>query len=413
MDTTKLRDNFLSHTWPKYPPLPQQPGLQWGRLASGCTILVRTGQQIVIAIETLEWSDVTGTDVRPLEILMDGDIIAIWQEDSVHHVQLLVPCRGTAVAMTTTLHTSQQWHIFVRAVREYFHQQNFLETPTPTLVTSPGSEPFLDPFVTELTLGSVRRRYFLPFSPEFHLKKLLTLGWESVFEIRSCFRNNELGPTHQPEFWMAEWYRAGSDLRHIQTDVEHLIHAAAQALEMPSPPPLQFTTMAELFYQTFDFHLTPQTTRDELRNLAESQHIAYAADDSWDDLFFRLFLEKIERGLGFTGPLVVSDYPPSQAALARLNERGWADRCEVYWRGLELANGFHELNDPDEQERRFNEELRLRGERTPIALDPEFLQALHYGLPPSAGIALGLERFFMALTGLTHLEQVRLFPVRD
>jgi elongation factor P--(R)-beta-lysine ligase len=311
------------------------------------------------------------------------------------------------------------WHEFRRAIRSFFSEQGFLEARTPTLVPSPGTEPFLVPFETVWKMGKEEKFFYLPTSPELHLKKLLVRGFSKIFELKDCFRNSEVGPHHQPEFLMLEWYRAYSRIEAIQTDVKDLIHyllktfsdldvrfAGKETLEV------QTITMAELFTEKLDFPLTPKTTLEELKALAKKEGLTCNDDDSWNDVFFRLFLERIEPELGLTQPVIVTQYPPSQAAYARLTEDGWADRFEVYWKGLEIANAFHELNDPIEQMKRFEsdlEEQRTQG-REPVRLDKEFLEALKFGMPPSAGIALGVERLFMALFDMPDISHLRAFP---
>jgi lysyl-tRNA synthetase class 2 len=172
--------------------------------------------------------------------------------------------------------------------------------------------------------------------------------------------------------------------------------------------------MAELFQTRLGFNLTPATTREELVRLAQGLNISIRDDDSWDDIFFRVFLEKIEGDLGADGPLLVRGYPPSQAALSRIGPDGFADRFEVYWRGLELANAFHELNDPDENEKRFRDDARKKLElgRRSVPVDEELIAGLKTGMPPSGGIALGVERLFMALFDLPTIAEARAFPIK-
>jgi lysyl-tRNA synthetase class 2 len=271
----------------------------------------------------------------------------------------------------------------------------------------------LQPFSTEHNWGAQKNRLFLPTSPEIHLKKLLTMGWSEIFEIKKCFRNEELSAHHEPEFWMLEWYRAYSHLEAIVEDVEALIlYLSEKGFVVGQPEPLERRSVAELFLQHYNFHLTPKTTYQELRELAYSHSLPVTEEESWDDIFHLLFLLKIEREFGETGPIIVFNYPPSQAALARLTEDGWADRFEVYWRGLELGNAFHELNDPVEQRRRWLKDYQLRQlkGRTQVPIDEEFLQGLEHGMPPSGGIAIGVERLFLACQGLCDLNEVVQFP---
>ncbi|HEX4924840.1 MAG TPA: amino acid--tRNA ligase-related protein, partial [Bdellovibrionales bacterium] len=175
------------------------------------------------------------------------------------------------------------------------------------------------------------------------------------------------------------------------------------------------TSVNELFKTHAEIDLTPASTREELAGACRRLGVHFTEDDGFDDLFNRVFLEKIEPELGRSNPVLVTGFPPSQAALSRLNEDGWADRFELYWKGLELANAFHELNDPREQRRRFDEFLaeRARLGKPPVPVDAEFLRSLDYGMPPSVGIALGVERLFLALIGELNLAAARAFPIHD
>lgn len=319
---------------------------------------------------------------------------------------------------------SKLWAEFLAEIRSFFVGRGFIEAMTPTLVPSPGTEPFLEPFATTWEIGSRRRELFLPTSPEFHLKKMLVRGWTRVFEFKTCFRNGEIGAHHQPEFLMLEWYRAYRGLEAIADDVEGLIATLwhrfheSTAVQVPSPSSrmrrMERTTMVELFARKLGgFRLTPFTSQAELTELAVRHGVAVSESDDWDDIFFRLFLEKVESDLGANEPLLVRGYPPSQAALSRIGPDGFADRFEVYWRGLEIANAFHELNDPVGNETRFREDAerkRALGKRL-VPVDEELIASLYEGMPPSGGIALGLDRLFMALFGFKMIEETRAFPL--
>lgn len=305
--------------------------------------------------------------------------------------------------------TAKRWHDYIRAVRDFFNERGFLETLTPSLVTNPGMEPELEPFATEFRNGRQRQRLFLPTSPELHLKQILAAGFTEVFEIKSCFRNEEVTEHHQPEFQMLEWYRAYATLKSIEKDLVELVQTVAKNKNLK----VERASIAELFEKYFSFKLTPETSREELIELAKAQKIETTPDDSWNDIFHRLFVSKIELQLGIKAPVVIFNFPPSQAALARLTADGWADRFELFWNGLEIANAFHELNDPKEQLKRFEADQKRRIERgrTPLEIDQNFMQALEAGLPPSAGIALGLDRLFMGVFGIREITKARFFGV--
>ncbi len=329
-------------------------------------------------------------------------------------IKLLAPSKTAPLESQVTIKRDKQWQLFLELVRKCFTFLNFTEVRTPTLVTSPGLEPFIDVFSTEFSMGKNTQTFYLPTSPEFSLKKILSLGHERIFEFKSSFRNNELSAHHQPEFLMLEWYRAYANLDQIVKDVKGLLNY----LKLHWPEPIhgwgavRETTIAALFKENCEFDLTPHTHRSELVTLASEMGVHINVDDDGDEIFFKIFLEKIEPRLGTQGPLIVRNYPPSQAAWARLTSDGWADRFELYWRGVELANAFHELNDPVELRRRFeeaNEKRRQMGKRE-LPLDEDLLRAMESGFPPAGGIALGLDRLFMLLVNAKDLSETRHFP---
>jgi lysyl-tRNA synthetase class 2 len=194
--------------------------------------------------------------------------------------------------------------------------------------------------------------------------------------------------------------------------VEKLVAYLSRKLKVPGPRRVSRYTVTELFQKYLHFELLPETSLAELKSLAEKTGVDARSAESIDDYFFLIFMDKIESQLPFDELIFVEKYPPYQAALARLTEDGWGDRFEVYWKGLELANAFHELNDPRIQRQRFNEDLQKKKQmgKEEIPLDEEFLQCLEAGLPPSAGIALGVERLFMAFYDVPRISDLKLFP---
>lgn len=405
-DTTK-RQNFLQQDWKSYPVVPLHHDVR-GRILSisGSQIFLRSGVYVVPEF----W--------RPL--LAPGDWISglfdsKTVEDSLSEVTLLAPCLGLGgkSISDSTWGLHQEFQIFLNLVAEFFAKRGVKAVHTPTLAISPGTEPFLDVFKTDFERGRDKKCFYLPTSPELHLKKIMASRGEDIYEIRPCFRNGEIGPHHQPEFWMLEWYRAFSDLSVIQQDVIDLVQFLVERMQVQAPSRVQAKSISQLFNERLQFRLEPTTSHQELESLAAREKLYIPVGSSWDDLFFLLFLEKIERSLPQDEITFVEKYPPSQAALARLTPEGWGDRFEVYWQGLELGNAFHELNNPEIQRLRFQEDLAKKKEigKEPVPLDEEFLQSLVEGMPPSAGIALGLERLFMALKGLKDLKDFRLFPM--
>ncbi len=291
-------------------------------------------------------------------------------------------------------------------IRTFLKSRGLGEIFTPTLVTCPGLEPSLEAFATTVTRGPLAETKYLPTSPEVHLKKALARGLTDIFEIRPCFRRGEFGDHHANEFWMLEWYRGFADLDLIIEDLRELVQSVAGSACYP-----QVTDFAALFRQEFKFSLTPATTRDELAALASQRAVEFSPADTFTDIFHRLMIAHLEPAMEKMGPLIVRNFPPSMAALAKITEAGWADRFEFYWNGLEIANAFNEVTDAQEQRRRWEGELseRERLGTGPLPMDIELIEALEMGLPPTGGIALGLERLYMAVNGVKNIGELSLF----
>lgn len=291
------------------------------------------------------------------------------------------------------------WSKYLNSVRRFFEQRHFLEVQTPTLVTSPGSEPFLDFFETEQKWGQEVSKRYLPASPELSLKKLLSYDVGSVFEIRSCFRNQEGSNYHRTEFFMLEWYAVGLDLNGlVAQSFEFLLETGIKTI-LPNVQ-LQCYSVKGLFEEVLDFDLKPDTDARALYGLSQRYNLVTGEDWGFDDLFHLIMLEKIEPFLKLKGLVYVKEYPPSQAALSRLNSGGWAERFEIYLHGVELANAYFELTDSKEQTRRhhLDNTQRVTLGRPEMPLDSELVRALEGSFPKRvSGIAFGLERYFMLL----------------
>jgi elongation factor P--(R)-beta-lysine ligase len=321
----------------------------------------------------------------------------------------------------------------VAALRSFFAARGFVEVETPSLQPAPAPEPHIMPLATELSepLGGGKRRLYLHASPEFAMKKLMVAGVPRLFQIARVWRDGERSPIHHPEFTLLEWYRAGEGYESLIEDCAGLLRAAAEAAGARSlahgarrADPLaapQRLTVAEAFQRFCDIDLLATAPdprapeRDRLAAEARRIGLFVGTADSWEDIFHRIMLDRIEPHLGEGASTVLMDYPLSLAALARPSPRDprLAERLELYACGLELANGFGELTDPAEQRRRFLADQalkqRLYGVRYPI--DEELLAALEAGMPPSAGIALGVDRLVMLLAGAERIEEVLWAPV--
>ena len=311
------------------------------------------------------------------------------------------------------------------ALKAWFAGQGFVETDAAILQVSPGNETHLHGFATEM-IGpdGARAGRYLHTSPEFALKKLLAAGEEQIVDFARVFRNRERGPLHAPEFTMVEWYRAGARYDAVMADCATILAQAAQAAGSeqlvwrgreadPFAEPERLT-VADAFLLHAGIELVGcLDDRAAFAAAAIARGIRVAADDTWSDMFSRVLVEKVEPKLGIGRATLLTDYPLSEAALARArpDDPRFAERFELYACGVELANGFAELTDAQEQRRRFaadmDEKERIHGERYP--LDEDFLAALEH-MPEASGVALGLDRLVMLATGATSIDQVQWTP---
>ncbi len=287
-----------------------------------------------------------------------------------------------------------------QGIRAFFRERGFREVRTPSLVDNPGMEPHLRPF-------RAGGRY-LHTSPEFAMKRLLVGGLARIFQICTVYRDEPPSRTHRPEFTMLEWYRAWADDGDIQRDTEELVAFLAELVhgwkrigDIDVEPPWPRLRVRDLFVE----HAGVDLVRDDLRAACARLGLPDHPADTWDDLYFRIWLAVVEPRLPADRAAFVTRYPASQAALALVDADPdgslWARRFEVYAGGLELGNAFAELGDPDEQRRRFvaDNELRARLGEAPLPLPETFLAALADGMPPAGGIAIGVDRLAMLLAG--------------
>jgi lysyl-tRNA synthetase class 2 len=323
----------------------------------------------------------------------------------------------------------------VAELRAWFAGQGFIEAEAGQLQVSPGNEAHLSAFASDfIALSGERHRLYLHTSPEFAAKKLIAAGEERLVIFARCFRNREASRLHAPEFTLLEWYRAHAPLEALIADCEALLRLAAtvagvEALRYsgrscdPFQPAARLS-VCEALARHADVDLLStiaadgdSTDREGLAAQARRAGIRVTADDGWSDIFSKLLSETVEPHLGLGSPTALVDYPAPEAALARRKpgDPRLSERFELYACGVELANAFGELTDPAEQRRRFlaemDEKERIYGERYP--LDEELLAALPL-MPPTAGIALGLDRLVMLAADAAHIDDVLWtpFPIR-
>jgi lysyl-tRNA synthetase class 2 len=311
--------------------------------------------------------------------------------------------------------------VLTDASRRFFVEGGYTEVETPYAVPAPGEEVHLAAFRTERTYPDGRTLpLWLHTSPEFAMKRLLVAGAGPIFQLARVWRNAEGSARHAPEFTMLEWYRPGADM-------DSLIDETVTFLRAVLPPEVtsagiqtdlsrvERLTVAEAFQRYAGADVL--ATEGDAPALAAASGARLRDGETWEDLFFRLLLERIEPHLGRTHPTFLTHWPAAQAALARrsLDDPRVAERFELFVAGIELANAFVELTDPVEQQSRFVEDRARRhamyGEDWP--LDEDFLAALTFGMPPSAGIAMGFDRLAMLAAGADRIGQVLWLPPDD
>lgn len=294
-------------------------------------------------------------------------------------------------------------------IRRFFCDRGFLEVDPPIASLYPNIDPNVFPVRIEDAAGN-GTRFYLHTSPELAMKKLLAAGSGDIFHLGKVFRDREGSPLHSPEFTMLEWYRLGP-MESVMGDVEQLVRELAlqtggrQALsrggkEIPLDRSWERRELSDAFRELLGVEMTDaEGLRPALTRLGARP----GPGESWEDLFFRACIEAIEPDAARRGACFVTGFPAALGAMARRRESdpAVAERFEGYLGGIELVNGYGELTDPQEQEARLSElaerHFRATGERLPV--DPGFIDALHHGLPPCSGAALGVDRLVMLLLG--------------
>lgn len=312
------------------------------------------------------------------------------------------------------------------ALRHWFTGEGFTEVECGQVQTSPGNEVHLHAFETawQPEEGGPAAPLFLHTSPEFACKKLLAAGETKIVDFARVFRNGETGPLHSPEFTMVEWYRTGADLDTVIADSVALARTAAKALSTdkltwkeaacPVAESPQLLSVCDAFARYAKIDLEPiLEDRDGFARAAIAAGVFITNTDHWSDIFSKVLVTLIEPNLGHDRLCALHTYPICEAALAKPTSKNpqFADRFELYACGVELANGFTELTDADEQRRRFQvamaEKKTLYGKDYP--LDEDFLRALRQ-MPDASGVALGFDRLVMLVSGARHINDVLWTP---
>ncbi|OOE85663.1 elongation factor P--(R)-beta-lysine ligase [Salinivibrio sharmensis] len=300
----------------------------------------------------------------------------------------------------------------IARIRQFFADRQVWEVDTPVLSQAAVTDVHLHSFKTSLVGPGFADGVTLHLmtSPEFHMKRLLAAGSGAIYQISKAFRNEEAGRYHNPEFTMLEWYQPGYTHHDLMDEMDGLLQAV---LRCQGATRMSYQTAFESFTG-----LCPLTADIiELRALAASQGLADITQDETDKdtLLQLLFSVMVEPNIGQQAPAFIYDFPSSQAALAKISEvdSRVAHRFEVYYQGIELANGFYELQDANEQRQRFEADNIARVARglSPQPIDEYLLAALESGLPDCAGVALGIDRLVMLALGCDHIDAVTAFPV--
>lgn len=308
----------------------------------------------------------------------------------------------------------------INGIRQFLNQRGFVEVETPMMHVIPGGA-IARPFITHH--NALDMELFLRVAPELHLKRLVVGGMEKVFEINRNFRNEGLSTRHNPEFTMLEFYQAYADYHDLMDLTEQLIRELAQTIFATQ----QLTYQGETYDLSHPFkrlsvvnailEYNPQWQLQQITELPSLQKIAadlkIPASDSIGQLQFAVFEETVEQQL--KQPTFITEYPIDVSPLARRSNQNpqLADRFELYIGGRELANGFSELNDPEDQAARFKQQslAKSAGDLEAMPYDEDYIQALEYGLPPTAGEGIGIDRLAMLFTDSASIRDVILFPL--
>jgi lysyl-tRNA synthetase class 2 len=296
----------------------------------------------------------------------------------------------------------------LRAIREFFFAAGVMEVETPQLAPTGTVDLWIDSFAVKSQFH--KDPWWLQTSPEFHMKRLVAAGSGPIYQMAKAFRDEGAGRWHNPEFTLLEWYRPGWSLRELCREVELLCRAV-----VPSLPPARWLSVREAFVERAGVDPFSDSL-DKIRAAAEDAvavlpQLPSGDRDGWIDL---LMVSKVEPGLGDPEPVFLWGYPPSRAALARVESHGGVEvamRAEMYWKGVELTNGYDELVDPVEQAARFRDERTARlaaGKESP-GISLELVDALRAGMPSGAGVALGVDRLIALAFGADSLETILAF----
>lgn len=307
----------------------------------------------------------------------------------------------------------------IALIREFLSQRDFLEVETPMMQAIPGGAT-ARPFKTHH--NALEMDLYLRIAPELYLKRLVVGGFERVFEINRNFRNEGISTQHNPEFTMLEFYQAYATFEDLMVLTEEMfrllcmeLHGSLrltyQGTEIDFSPPWAQLTLKQAAAKFGDIDLQELDDQASARDHAKKLGIALRGNESTGEIIAEIFEEVAEAKL--VQPTFITHYPVEISPLARKNEKNpeVTDRFELYIAGMEIANAFSELNDPEDQRRRFEDQAKLRVEGQVTTIDEDFLLALEYGMPPAAGEGIGIDRLAMLFSNSPSIRDVILFPL--
>jgi len=308
----------------------------------------------------------------------------------------------------------------IKTIREFFINEGFTEVETPTLQPIAGGAA-AKPFVTHLDALDID--LYLSIAPELYLKRLIVGGFEKIFEIAKCFRNEGIDWAHNPEFIQVEFYQAYADYHDLMKLTEKLFSYLFEKLKMPYEvkfrdqlinfkPPYPVEKFSNLIKKFTDIDLEENDSQEKIYQEAKKLGLNVEKNWSWAKIVDEIFKEKVRSKI--KDPIFVINHPIKLSPLAKRlpDDPNYVERFQLIATGMEICNGYSELNDPLDQEERFKEQLKLRqaGEEEAQMYDKDFIEALKYGMPPTAGEGIGIDRLVMILTGSKSLKEVILFP---
>lgn len=309
---------------------------------------------------------------------------------------------------TATFQNLQRRATLYQKIRQFFSERHILEVETPLLCKHTVTDPHIESFSVPMSSAS---SYFLQTSPEYAMKRLLAAGSGPIYQITKSFRAGESGHQHNPEFTMLEWYRPGFNHHELMEEINLFLQFTLQT------PCAEKISYQQLFLN--NLKIDPlQTHLNDLKKLIAKNNIMIDSRNLDHDTCLQLLLSHcIESKLGVEKPLFLYDFPPSQAALSKIrcDKNPVAERFELYMNGSEIANGFHELTDPNEQLDRFqkNNVSRKKNNQFVPDIDHYFIDALKAGLPNCAGVAVGIDRLLMQYAKTNHIQDVISFPLKQ